>query len=46
MLQLFRQGNDSDGTAYIENAFEEIYRNIVLITVDEDNVLNYYWKDT
>lgn len=46
MLQLFRQGNDSDGTAYIENAFEEIYRNIVLITVDEDNVLNYYWKAT
>ena len=29
---------------YVEKAFEEIYHNIVLVTVEEDNVLNYYWR--
>ena len=44
MLQIFRIGNNEDDIHYIEKAFEEIYHNIVLVSVDEDNVLNYYWR--
>lgn len=44
MLQVFRIGNSEDDIRYIERAFEEIYHNIVLVSVEEDNVLNYYWR--
>ena len=44
MLQIFRIENNEDDIHYIEKAFEEIYHNIVLVSVDEDNVLNYYWR--
>lgn len=44
MLQILRLENNEDDIAYIEKAFEEIYHNIVLVSVDEDNVLNYYWR--
>ena len=44
MLRIYRLQDEEDNIIYIEKAFEEIYRNIVLITVEEDNVLNYYWR--
>lgn len=44
MLQIYHFRNNEDDIRYIEMAFEEIYRNIILITVEEDNVLNYYWR--
>lgn len=44
MLQIFRLENNEDDIAYIENTFEEIYHNIVLVSVEEDNVLNYFWR--
>jgi len=44
MLQIYHFRNNEDDIRYIEKAFEEIYRNIVFITVEEDNVLNYYWR--
>lgn len=44
MLQIFRIENNDDDIHYIEKAFEEIYHNIVLVSVDEDSVLNYYWR--
>lgn len=44
MLQIFRIENNEDDIHYIEKAFEEIYHNIVLVSVDEDSVLNYYWR--
>ncbi len=44
MLQIFRIENNEDDIHYIEKAFEEIYHNIVLVSVDEDSVLNYYWS--
>ena len=44
MLQIFRIENNEDDIHYIEKAFEEIYHNIVLVSVDEDSVLNFYWR--
>ena len=48
MLQIYRTPFDAlehkSGIAYIERAFEEIYRYIVLVSVDEDSVLGYYWR--
>lgn len=44
MLQIFKLGNNEGDILYVEEAFEEIYRNIVLVSVEEDNVLNYYWR--
>lgn len=44
MLQIYRSQNNEDDIVYVEKCFEEIYHNIVLVTVDEDNVLNYYWR--
>ena len=44
MLQVFRTQNNEDDICYIENAFKEIYHYIVLVSVDEDSVLNYYWR--
>ncbi len=44
MLQIYRSQNNEDDIIYVEKAFEEIYQNIVLVTVEEDNVLNYYWR--
>lgn len=44
MLQMFKLENNKDDISYVEKAFEEIYRNIVLVSVEEDNVLNYYWR--
>lgn len=44
MLQIFRIGNNEDDIKYVEMAFEEIYKKIVQVNVDEDNVLNYYWR--
>jgi hypothetical protein len=44
MLQIYRSQNNEDDIVYVEKAFEEIYHHIVLITVEEDNVLNYYWR--
>lgn len=44
MLQIFKLGNNKDDITYIENAFGEIYHNNVLVSEDEDNVLNYYWR--
>ena len=42
MLQIYRSQNNEDNIIYVEKAFEEIYHYIVLVTVEEDNVLNYY----
>lgn len=44
MLQIFHIENNEDDIKYVEKAFEEIYQNIVKVTVDEDTVLNYYWR--
>lgn len=44
MLQIYQSQNNEDDIVYVEKAFEEIYHNIVLVTVEEDNVLNYYWR--
>ena len=44
MLQIFRIENNVDDIKYVEMAFEEIYKKIVQVNVDEDNVLNYYWR--
>ena len=44
MLQIYRSQNNEDDIIYVEKAFEEIYHNIVIVTVEEDNVLNYYWR--
>ena len=44
MLHIYRTSGDTDDVVYVEKGFEEIYRYIVLITVDEDSVLSYYWK--
>ena len=48
MLQIYRTPFDTfeheSGITYIERAFEDIYRYIVLVSVDEDSVLSYYWK--
>ena len=44
MLQIFNLGNHEYDIVYMEKAFEEIYRNIVLVIVEEDNALNYYWR--
>lgn len=44
MLQIYPSQNNEDDIVYVEKAFEEIYHHIVLITVEEDNVLNYYWR--
>lgn len=43
-LQIYRSQNNEDDIIYVEKAFEEIYHYIVLVTVEEDNVLNYYWR--
>ena len=39
MLQIYQSQNNEDDIVYVEKAFEEIYHNIVLVTVEEDNVL-------
>lgn len=44
MLHIYRTSGDADDVVYVEKGFEEIYRYIVLITVDEDSVLSYYWR--
>ncbi len=49
MLQIYRtpvstEEQHKSNIVYIEKAFEEIYRYIVLVTVDEDSALNYYWR--
>lgn len=44
MLQIYRSQNNEDDIVYVEKAFEEIYHYIVLVSVEEDNVLNYYWR--
>lgn len=44
MLQIYHSQNNEDNIIYVEKAFEEIYHHIVLVTVEEDNVLNYYWR--
>lgn len=48
MLQIYRTPFDTfeheSGITYIERAFEDIYRYIVLVSVDEDSVLSYYWR--
>ena len=44
MLQIFTVERCVDDIKYVEMAFEEIYKKIVQVNVDEDNVLNYYWR--
>ena len=44
MLQIFNLGTHEYDIVYMEKAFEEIYRHVVLVTVEEDNALNYYWR--
>lgn len=44
MLQIYHSQDNEDDIVYVEKAFEEIYHHIVLVTVEEDNVLNYYWR--
>ena len=44
MLQIYRSQNNEDDIKYVENAFKEIYHYIVLVKVEEDSVLNYYWR--
>lgn len=44
MLQIFKLENNEGDILYVEKAFEEIYRNIVLVSVEENNVLNYFWR--
>ncbi|MBR4402704.1 MAG: DUF262 domain-containing protein [Flavobacteriales bacterium] len=41
---LYDEKECEDCISYIEKAFEEIYRYIVLISINEDAVLRYYWQ--
>lgn len=44
MLQIYISQNNLDNISYVETCFEEIYRQIVMVRLDEDSVLNYYWN--
>lgn len=48
MLQIYLQSQDEDfanqNISYLEEQFKRIYQKIVTIKLNEDDVLNYYWR--
>lgn len=48
MLQIFLQSQHEDlanqNISYLEEQFKRIYQKIVTIKLNEDDVLNYYWR--
>lgn len=48
MLQIYLSSNSpdkiKDDIVYLEGEISRIYKQIVLIKLDEDEVLNYYWR--
>ena len=44
MLLMYQAGSSDNDVRYVERSFEDIYHNIAEMTVEEDSVLNYYWK--
>lgn len=44
MLIIYSKENNEDDIRYLDKAFAQIYQSIMKVSVDEDSVLNYYWR--